>query len=174
MTKPNETALPLTWVCPRCECVCWMDYCQMCGHENDERPEGRSVVAARGESLSGFPRGHESFELSEWDSHRVDGPLDVDDQRGAVLGGIDTPSRSPADPDGADLGLGAHIEPPCTWNPDNFIVADVSRRRCPDFWNGQPIPCAVGCRTWDECCGKSLASPCGRCKGTGWLEVQRD
>jgi hypothetical protein len=41
--------------------------------------------------------------------------------------------------------------------------------RCPDCWNGKPIPCAAGCRDWDECCDKRLDVPCERCGGTGWL-----
>ena len=44
--------------------------------------------------------------------------------------------------------------------------------RCPDCWNGKPIPCAVGCRDSDECCDKSLAFPCERCNGSGWLAVR--
>lgn len=46
-----------------------------------------------------------------------------------------------------------------------------SSQDCPDCWNGRPIPCAVGCRDSDECCGKSLEPPCERCGGTGRLSA---
>ena len=52
-------------------------------------------------------------------------------------------------------------------------LTDGTTVRCPDCWNGKPLPCAAGCRNWDECCDKRLDIPCERCAGTGWLVVKR-
>lgn len=59
---------------------------------------------------------------------------------------------------------GAH-RPAAECAPDGTV-------RCPDCWNGKVIPCAIGCRAWDECCGKHLHGPCQRCGGSGRLRAR--